>query len=151
MFNGSAIVNPLTTISAAPGTVAQRTMAYYTVCNLMCGSTIFGYQFCNYRDCGWSTGDFVQAISPCNPATQKRTVTYSLVGNTTCYQNPATMPPASILIDCDYVYAGSSVSSGVIAMAVIGIVSCAFIFYLTQKYSHEKVKPLRARFVVNRA
>jgi hypothetical protein len=31
------------------------------------------------------------------------------------------------------------VSSGVIAMAVIGIVSCAFIFYLTQKYSHEKV------------
>jgi len=139
MFNGSAIVNPLTTISAAPGTVAQRTMAYYTVCNLMCGSTIFGYQFCNYRDCGWSTGDFIQAISPCNPATQKRTVTYSLVGNTTCYQNPATMPPASILIDCDYVYAGSSVSSGVIAMAVIGIVSCAFIFYLTQKYSHEKV------------
>ena len=56
------------------------------------------------------TGDFLQVVSDCNPKIQKRTVTYVRIAdtNTTCYPNPATMPPSPVLIDCAYVYAGSN-------------------------------------------
>ena len=62
--------------------------------------------------------------------------------SSTCYQNPATMPPASILIDCPYVYAGSSVAGAAVAMAVIGAIVCAFILYLANQYREEKVRAM---------
>ena len=141
MYNGSAIINPLQTISATPSSIAQRNLVYKTVCQTSCGSTLLGYQICNYKDCAWINNDFTQVVSECNPATQQRTVTYVLQqgANATCYPNPATMPPSKILIDCAYVYAGSSVAGGVVAMCVIGLSICFFVSYLTHKYSHEKV------------
>ena len=88
---------------------------------------------------------FWQVVSDCDPKLQKRTVTYILTqgSNSTCYKNPATMPPASILIDCSYVYAGSSVAGAAVAMCVVGTVVCAFILYLANAYSEEKVRTLR--------
>ena len=140
LFNGSAIINPLQSISAAPASPDARALAYKTVCDLTCGKHVLGYDHCNYRDCSWQGGDFAQVVSECDPANQKRAVTYVLSTNSTgCNPNAATMPPAKVLIDCAYVYSGSSIASGAVAMCVIGVLVCAFVFYLAHKYSDEKV------------
>ena len=56
LFNGSAIVHPLQTISAAPaGDIVRQTM-YISLCDLSCNNEVLGYDYCNYRDCTWNSG-----------------------------------------------------------------------------------------------
>ena len=103
-------MNPLQTISAAPAANIVRETMYNSLCDLTCGNNVLGYNYCNYRDCTWNSGDFLQVVSECNPKIQKRTVTYVRVtnSNSTCYPNAATLPPSPVLIDCAYVYSGIS-------------------------------------------
>jgi hypothetical protein len=66
LFNGSAIVHPLATISAAPASNAIRRVAFKTVCDLKCAGAVLGYADCKYQDCAWINGDFTQ-VRNCNP------------------------------------------------------------------------------------
>jgi hypothetical protein len=56
---GTAIVKPLNVISAAGTTDSQRLVAYKSICDLTCNGNIYGYAYCNYRDCSWAGGTYV--------------------------------------------------------------------------------------------
>ena len=66
LFNGSAIINPLRTISAAPAAEIVRQAMYTSLCGLMCGNNVLGYNYCHYRDCTWSSGYPFSCIIICS-------------------------------------------------------------------------------------
>jgi ABC-type phosphate transport system substrate-binding protein len=138
LFNGSAIVKPLNVFSAAASTSEQRAYAMKSICDQICDGVAIGYEHCSYRDCSWLGGDYVQSVSDCSSATQRRTVTYSR-SNSTCYASSTAPPPATVSIECPYVLKGSGVAIAAIMVCIIGVAACACILFLSFKFSHEKV------------
>ena len=138
LFNGTAIVKPLNVFSAAPSTIEQRAYAIKSICDQTCDGQAMGYEHCNYRDCSWAGGDYIQSVSSCSPATQRRTVTYTRA-NSTCYDNQDTAPRSELLIECSYILGESGVAIAAILVCIIGVTACAIILFLSFKFSREKV------------
>ena len=83
-------------------------------------------------------------MSACDGLTLKYTVTYQLYktnpkGLGPCILNPATVPPASILIDCTSAAVDSSLGKLANALSIVGMVVCAFIGIYAFVYREEKV------------
>jgi len=130
--------------SIAATSTAARAAAATQICNINCQGTKVGYDYCNYRDCTWAAGDYLQVQSACDGQTLKYTVTYQLLaknpsGLGPCILNPATVPPASILIDCTSVAIDSYLGRLANALSIVGMVVCAFIGIYAFAYREEKV------------
>ena len=140
LYNGTAIVKPLTVLSAGATTTSQRSETFSNICDLSCNSVVLGYSVCGYKDCSWQGGDYNQLVSKCNALTQRREVTYQLKNSSdSCIPNPATIPPSSTAIECTYLMKKSKTASGIIFMCIFGTITCAVILYLSYKYRHEQV------------
>ena len=140
LYNGSAIVNPLSMFSAGASTTLQRQLTYSSICGMTCNSNILGYNFCGYRDCSWFDGDYYQLVTDCSATTQRRIVTYVLRnGSDTCISNTPSMPPMSKKIQCAYVLNDSRIATGLIAMCTFGILTCSLILNLVHKYRHQQI------------
>ena len=140
LYNGSAIINPLSMFSAGASTSLQRQLTYSSICGMTCNSDILGYNFCGYRDCSWFDQDYYQLVSDCSATTQRRVVTYVLKnGSNTCMSNTPSMPPTSTKIQCAYILNESRIATGLIAMCTFGILTCSFILHLVHKYRHQQI------------
>ena len=138
LFNGSAVTKPLNVLSNAATSIEQRKLAFTNICDSTCNGTAIGYEYCGYRDCSWSDGDYIQIVSSCSPTTQRRKVTYART-NMSCLENSSTSPPSFILIECPYVLLRSDIAVGIITICILGALICCVILYLSYSYSHEKV------------
>jgi len=139
IYSGSAVSAPLLTqFSVAPTNQTARHKTLTQMCYLPCQGTKIGYDYCNYVDCSWATGDYVQVQSACDPDTLKYTITYQLT-NPTCIINPDKAPPASILIDCTSVSIDSYLGKLANALSIIGMVVCGFVGIFAVVYREERV------------
>ena len=120
MFSSSALVQPLSSNGAAGPSDVMRAQAYTQFCNIKCGGRYLGYTYCNYRDCTWDSGDFIQVVSDCDPSTSLRTVTYVLKHASTCIQNPSKMPASPLHISCEYVDSASSIGIAAYVVSIFG-------------------------------
>ena len=98
-----------------------------------------GYDYCNYADCLWSSGHYVQLQSACDPKTLKYTITYQLLPGSTCIRNPAVAPPASISIDCTSASSDSYLGKLATALSIIGMVSMILVGTFAAIYRKEAV------------
>ena len=127
IYSGSAVSAPLLTqFSVAPTNHTARHKSLTQLCYLPCAGQKVGYEYCNYVDCTWGNGDYLQVQSACDPSTLKYTITYQLT-NPTCIINPSVAPPASILIDCTSVSIDSYLGKLANALSIIGMVVCGFV------------------------
>lgn len=85
-FNGPTIIKPLSVMSVGATTASQRQDALRNICHIIQDGVSAGYSHCNYRDCSWLGGDYVQQVSACSAKEQQRKVSYTLCGgsNNTC-------------------------------------------------------------------
>ena len=139
VYSGSAVSAPLLTqFSVAPTNQSARHKTLTQMCYTNCAGQKVGYSYCNYVDCSWSHGDYVQVQSACDPNTLKYTITYQLT-NPTCIINPAVAPPSSILIDCTSVSIDSYLGKLANALSIIGMVVCGAVGIFAVVYREERI------------
>ena len=142
IYKGSATAVPLSTqFAVAATTNTTRKITYAQLCYVNCAGSKVGYDYCQYRDCSWANGDYAQVQSACDPATLMYTVTYELIkgSGATCIQNPASMPPASIKIDCTSAAIDSYLGKLANALSILGMAITAFVGVFAVVYREEKV------------
>ena len=150
LFHSPVVVQPLAGNSIGATSDFVRALTYKKICDIKCNDNAYGYQYCNYRDCSWNSGDYNQDVSQCNAVTMKRTVTYSLKLGTkaTCIQNPSTEPPNKILVDCTDVLSNYSFGRVATALSIIGMVVCAaVIFFVVLNRSEKIIKKSQPVFI----
>ena len=142
LLNGDAVVGTLNILSVLPSTPSQRSQALNSTCHIQCNGELMGYNFCGYRDCKWSDGDFEQVVSPCNTATATRTVTYVVKPSSPCLtSNPAFPIPSTVTIQCPFVPFTSTIGGVGIAMSGTGAVFALWLMVMF--YIHRKKEALK--------
>lgn len=139
LFSSPIIVQPLASNYVVATRLALRQSTFDQVCDISCNGAKYGYQYCGYRDCSYASGDYTQQLSQCDPETEKKSVTYQLGPNSTCIQNPATIPPAVILVGCSDVLGFYQYGKIAIAMSVIGMTVCVFVILFVVANRKEKI------------
>ena len=141
LYSSSIITKPLAINSVAASSDSARLSTYQKICNIKCNNREYGYQYCNYRDCSWSAGDYTQKVSGCDPDSQTHTVTYELILGTsaTCIKNIETIPPSSIIIGCTDVQSSYQYGKLAKSMSIIGMVICSSILIFVFINRNEKV------------
>lgn len=142
LYKGSATAAPLfTQFAVAATTNTSRHNTLTELCYINCAGSKVGYDYCQYKDCSWTNGDYVQVQSACDPDTLMYTVTYELTKGTgaACIQNPANMPPASIKVDCTSVAIDSYLGKLANALSILGMVITAFVGVFAVVHRQEKV------------
>ena len=150
LFHSPVVVQPLAGNAIGATSDFVRALTYKKICDIKCNDNAYGYQYCNYRDCSWNSGDYNQDVSQCNAVTMKRTVTYDLKLGTkaTCIQNPSTAPPNKILIDCADVLSNYSFGRVATALSIIGMAVCAaVIFFVVLNRSEKIIKKSQPVFI----
>jgi ABC-type phosphate transport system substrate-binding protein len=139
LFSSPVIVQPLASnyVLATPSSLRDTT--FQQVCDVTCNGAKYGYAYCGYRDCSYASGDYTQEVSECDPETGKKSVTYRLAPNSTCIQNPATIPPSVILVGCPDVLGFYQYGKIAIAMSIIGMAVCAFVIIFVVVNRKEKI------------
>ena len=111
LYNGTVVTGPLSFYQATATPSATREVTYTDICHIVNQATgrLYGYKYCNYRDCTWQDGDFTQSVTECDPATITRKVLYTLKPGSTCLRNsPKLEPPSQVEIECTFVPKASS-------------------------------------------
>ena len=141
LYHSPIIVQPLAGNAIGATSDAVRAVTYKRICDLKCNNEAYGYQYCDYKDCSWASGDYYQVESQCNANTMQRRITYKLIlgDQSTCIKNPATVPPDYIYIDCTDVLSYYQFGKVAIALSIIGMIICAAIFFFVILNRAEKV------------
>ena len=139
LYSSPVIVQPLATNYVLATTTSLRETTFEQICEVKCNGAKYGYQYCGYRDCSYASGDYTQVVSQCDPGTQKKSVTYRLAANSTCIENPATIPPSVIFVGCPDVLPFYQYGKMAMAMSVIGMVVCAFVILFVVANRKEKI------------
>ena len=122
LFNGSALVRPLTYLSIDGTPASLRYNTQQALCEVSCSNSIYlGFEYCGYRDCTWADEDYIQVVSTCHASTEQRTVTYVLTPGNKCITNSSRSPKTSLRIDCDHIPTRSLSGIFCYAMAAIGV------------------------------
>ena len=122
IFNGSAMVQPLSSLSMAGTSSSLRYTAQQRMCKIECSNSYLGYDYCSYRKCSWDDGDYFQVVSSCNPKYEKRKVQYVVPSDNLCIQNTDLSPSTPQYIACDYVDMESVTGISCIAICLFGII-----------------------------
>eukprot|EP01041_Mallomonas_annulata_P003964 gene3964-7901_t len=132
LFSGPTLTQPLKQLYAAGAPETVRALAYKDICDIQCGGRYLGYDYCDYRDCSWKQGDYNQIVSSCDAKKQLRTVTYELKNpDNDCIQNPRTVPPSSVHIDCEHLESNSSLGIACYILGIVGVFICFSILILS--------------------
>eukprot|EP01042_Synura_sphagnicola_P004915 gene4915-6261_t len=122
LFNGSALVRPLTSLSIDGTPASLRYNTQQALCEVSCSKSLYlGFEYCGYRNCTWADEDYIQVVSTCHPATEQRTVSYLLTPGNKCVATSSRSPKSPLYISCDHIPTRSL--SGILcyAMAAIGV------------------------------
>jgi len=134
---------PLTILYAAATPLTIRSKSFKSICDTSCGSSVLGYDYCGYRDCSWSDGDYLQEITKCNPDKQTRTVTYRLL-NSNCRQGseakyPYIQPLSEVEVPCDYLSTSSKIGITSYVLCAIGAATALVFLSITFVYSKSSI------------
>jgi 7 transmembrane sweet-taste receptor of 3 GCPR len=139
LFNSSIVVQPLALNGVGASSAALRATAFKHICDITCGGSEYGYQYCGYRDCSWYAGDYLQRESECDPQSEKRTISYELRKGSTCKINAAIAPPTFLLVDCSDVLPHYKYGKIATSLSAIGMITCALVLMLVVLSRHEKI------------
>ena len=153
LFNGTSMIQPLEALSIAGSPNTLRYQTQQKICQIKCPSSLntdryLGYDYCQYRDCSWTSHDYIQVVSECHADTEHRRVTYVLKEGNTCIQNPNTIPKSPVYITCDYVMSGSTTGIVCYTLGCFGAFLSLFLLvmaYLMRK--DRKFKKMQPIFV----
>jgi ABC-type phosphate transport system substrate-binding protein len=138
LYNGSVVTQPLGNYQASSSLSSARLATYTNLCDITCASTALGYEYCNYRDCSYSDGDFYQQVSTCKDATSTREVSYNLLPERGCLDIST---PSSVSISCAYVTSGSSAGITGYFLSALGVTVC--LVFLVAIYLYRKLAIIR--------
>ncbi len=125
LYAPHSAVQPSSTFYMTSTNATSRLAVFTEVCNIASEGVALGYTYCNFMDCSWDKGDYIQSVLPCDSTTMTRTVTYSKTPGRSCLtNNPAHPPPSSTSIPCEYAPVNSSVGVLGFAFCAVGVFVC---------------------------
>lgn len=139
LYSSALVIKPLANNNVYATSALHRSSSLKSICDVRCGDTVYGYQYCGFEDCSWADGDFIQTVHSCNPDTQSMSVTYSLKPGRLCIVNPETSPVSGSEIPCSNVmgsYRYGKIASG---LSILGMSVTALIMVFVFMNRHDKM------------